>query len=49
MKGPYFGLLPFPSKAFTVSSLEQIQLVLTLSSNNETKVFLAISLGQLEI
>lgn len=49
MKGPCFELPTSPSKPFTISSLQQIQLVLTLSSNNETKVFLVISLGQLEI
>lgn len=45
MKGPYFELLPSPSKPFIISSLQQIQVVLTLSSNNKTKVVLAISLG----
>lgn len=44
-KGPYFQLPPALSKPFTYSSLQQTQFVLTLTSNNETNVFLAISLG----
>lgn len=46
MMGLYFELLPSPSKSFIISSLQQIQVVLTLSSNNKTKVVLAISLGR---